>query len=106
MIAPWSRDPFGATGEFPHGLFYDGCTTRLQTGVVTLRRVLEADAAGLRTRCARLRAVFESREAGVANGLLFPDSNPGQAWPADVAVGATALEGCVQTVDPSSRVER
>jgi len=93
-----SKRTFGAAGGLPHGMFYEAWTTRLHVAVAGLARAQgEAyNRAAFHTHCRRL-------QAAMSDGPVFPDSYPGQAWPADAVVGAAALGGCGVLLDASFR---
>lgn len=94
---PASQATFGPAGGLPHGMFYEAWTARLTAAVIETPTIGADDLPGLRrglgASCGRLAGAFEAE--------VFPDSYPGQAWPADAAVGAAALAGCGRLVDPA-----
>ncbi|HEU4883022.1 MAG TPA: hypothetical protein VFT45_12265 [Longimicrobium sp.] len=90
--APASRAGYGEASGLPHGIFYEGWTAHLRAGTLHLGGGAARDTA-FRAACERLDAAFRS-------GGPFLDTYPGQAWPADNAVGAAALRSCGTLLDP------
>jgi hypothetical protein len=90
--APASREPYGPAGGLPLGMFYEAWTGHLRAGILHLAGGAARDTAFGGT-CARLDGAFRSHGP-------FVDSYPGDAWPADNAVGAAVLRSCGTLVDP------
>lgn len=80
---------FGLASGLPHGMFYEAWTTQLRLAAA---RDVGATDDDLAASCRRL-------DAALGGPALFPESYPGQAWPADAVVGASALAQC-GAVDP------
>jgi hypothetical protein len=89
--APRSRIGYGEASGLPHGIFYEGWTAHLRAGTLHLGGGGARDTA-FRAMCERLDAAFRSSGP-------FLDTYPGQAWPADNAVGAAALRSCGTLLD-------
>jgi len=87
-----SREAFGPAGGLPYGMFYEGWSGHLRAGILHLAGGAAGDTA-FRSTCARLDYAFRAYGP-------FVYSYPGEAWPADDAVGAAVLRSCGTLLDP------
>lgn len=97
--SPAGRAPFSADLVPPYGVFYQGWTTWLRGGLLSLQPPDQRDPAQVRrfvADCAALGGTFD------AAPTPFLAAYPGQAWPVDstVAVAALRLHDSLRLHDP------